>query len=62
MISRLIDLLPRGTGQNILRSLRSATRRSATYRFAVRFCIGLVSILVLTLVFDGHAIAASESG
>ncbi|MEH1931895.1 MAG: aliphatic sulfonate ABC transporter substrate-binding protein [Nostoc sp.] len=61
MISRLIDLLPRGTGQNILRSLRSATRRSATYRFAVRFCIGLVSILVLTLVFDGHAIAASES-
>ncbi|MHC5936276.1 aliphatic sulfonate ABC transporter substrate-binding protein [Nostoc sp.] len=62
MISRLIDLLPRGTGQNILRSVRSATRRSATYKFAVRFCIGLVSILVLTLVFDSHAIAASESG
>ena len=62
MISRLIDLLPRCTGQNILRSLRSVTRRSATYRFAVRFCIGLVSILVLPLVFDGHAIAASESG
>lgn len=61
MISRLIDLLPRGTGQNILRSLRSAIRRSATYKFAVRFCIGLVSILVLTLVFDGHVIAASES-
>ncbi|BAY43207.1 ABC transporter substrate-binding protein [Scytonema sp. HK-05] len=61
MISRLIDLLPRRTGQNILRSLRSATRISATYRFAVRFCIGLVSILVLTLVFDGHAVAASES-
>jgi sulfonate transport system substrate-binding protein len=62
MISRLIDLLPRCTGQNILRSLKSATRRSATYRFAVLFCIGLVSILVLTLVFDGHAVAASESG
>ncbi|MCF2146281.1 aliphatic sulfonate ABC transporter substrate-binding protein [Desmonostoc muscorum LEGE 12446] len=62
MISRLIDLLPRCTGQNILRSLRSATRTSATYRFAVRFCIGLVSILVLPLVFDDHAIAASESG
>ena len=62
MISRLIDLLSRCTGQNILRSLRSVTRRSATYRFAVRFCIGLVSILVLPLVFDGHAIAASESG
>ncbi|MBN3895834.1 MAG: aliphatic sulfonate ABC transporter substrate-binding protein [Nostoc sp. NOS(2021)] len=62
MISRLIDLVPRCTGQNILRSLRSATRRSATYRFAVLFCIGLVLILVLTLVFDGHAIAASESG
>lgn len=62
MISRLIDLLPKSTGQNILRSLRSATRRSATYRFAVLFCIGLVSILVLTLVFNGHAIAASESG
>ncbi|AFZ26000.1 ABC transporter, substrate-binding protein, aliphatic sulfonates family [Cylindrospermum stagnale PCC 7417] len=62
MISRLIDLLPRCTGQNILRSLRSATCRSATYRFAVRFCIGLVSVLVLPLVFDGHAIAASKSG
>ncbi|MCC5665543.1 sulfonate ABC transporter substrate-binding protein [Nostoc sp. CHAB 5784] len=62
MISRLIDLVPRCTGQNILRSLASATRRSATYRFAVRFCIGLVSILVLTLVFDGHAVATSESG
>lgn len=61
MISRLIDLLPKCTGQNILRSLRSATRRSATYRFAVRFCIGLISILVLPLVFDGHAVAASES-
>ncbi|MGI8499671.1 MAG: ABC transporter substrate-binding protein [Hassallia sp.] len=62
MISRLIDLLPRRTGQHILRSLKSATRRSATYRFAVLFCIGLVSVLVLTLVFDGHAVAASESG
>lgn len=62
MISRLIDLVRRCTGQNILRSLRSATRRSATYRFAVQFCLGLVSILVLPLVFDGHAVAASESG
>lgn len=62
MISRLIDLVPRCTGQNILRSLRSATRRSATYRFAVQFCLGLVSILVLPLVFDSHAVAASESG
>lgn len=62
MISRLIDLVPRCTGQNILRSLRSATRRSATYRFAVQFCLGLISILVLPLVFDGHAVAASESG
>ena len=62
MISRLIDLLPRRTGQNILRSFKSPTRRSATYRFAVRFYIGLVSILVLTLVFDGHAVAVSESG
>ncbi len=62
MISRLIDLLRRCTGQNILRSLRSATRRSATYRFAVRFCLGFISILVLTIVFDGHAIATSESG
>ncbi|MEH2146812.1 aliphatic sulfonate ABC transporter substrate-binding protein [Nostoc sp.] len=62
MISRLIDLLPKCTGQNILRSLRSATRRSATYRFAVQFSIGLVLILVLPLVFDGHAVAAAESG
>lgn len=62
MISRLIDLVPRCTSQNILRSLRSATRRSATYKFAVRFCLGLISILVLTLVFDGHGVAASESG
>ncbi|WP_322737905.1 sulfonate ABC transporter substrate-binding protein [Nostoc sp. DedQUE12b] len=62
MISRLIDFVRRCTGQNILRSLRSATRRSATYRFAVRFCLGLVSILVLTLIFDSYAVAASESG
>lgn len=61
MISRLIDFVRRCTGQNILRSFRSATRRSATYRFAVRFCFGLVSILVLTVVFDGHAVASSES-
>ena len=62
MISRLIDLMPRCTGQNILRSLRSATRRSPTYRFAVRFSIGLVLILLLPLVFDGHTVAAAESG
>ncbi|MBR8837366.1 MAG: aliphatic sulfonate ABC transporter substrate-binding protein [Stigonema ocellatum SAG 48.90 = DSM 106950] len=62
MISRLIDRLPRRTGQNVLRSLRSVTRRSAAYKFAVRFCISLVSILVLSLVFDGHAVAAAESG
>ncbi|WP_322660426.1 sulfonate ABC transporter substrate-binding protein [Nostoc sp. DedQUE09] len=62
MISRLIDFVRRCTGQNILRSLRSATRRSATYRFAVRFCLGLVSILVLTLIFDSYAVATSESG
>ncbi|MEH1948709.1 MAG: aliphatic sulfonate ABC transporter substrate-binding protein [Nostoc sp.] len=61
MISRLIDFVRRCTGQNILRSFRSATRSSATYRFAVRFFLGLVSILVLTLVFDGHAVATSES-
>jgi len=62
MISRLIDRLPRRTGQNILRTLRSATRRLATYQFAVLFCIGLVSVLVLSLVFDDHAVAAAESG
>lgn len=62
MISRLIDFVRRCTGQNILRSFRSATRRPATYRFAVRFCFGLVSILVLTLIFDGHAVATPESG
>jgi len=62
MISRLIDLLPRGAGQNILRSLSSATRRSAAYRFAGLFCIGLVSLLVLSLAFDSHAVAADASG
>ncbi|MBD2534412.1 sulfonate ABC transporter substrate-binding protein [Nostoc flagelliforme FACHB-838] len=62
MISRLIDLLPKCTGQNILRSFSSATCRSAIYSFVIRFSIGLVSILVLPLVFDGHAVAASESG
>ncbi|WDD36418.1 aliphatic sulfonate ABC transporter substrate-binding protein (plasmid) [Nostoc sp. UHCC 0926] len=62
MISRLIDFLPKCKGQNILRSLRSATCSSATYRFAIRFSIGLVLILVLPLVFNGHAVAASESG
>ncbi len=62
MISRLIDRLPRRTGQNVLRSLRSVTRRSAACKFAVRFCISLASILVLSLVFDGRAVAAAESG
>ena len=62
MISRLIGLLPRGAGQNILRSLSSATRRSAAYRFAGLFCIGLVSVLVLSLALDSHAVAASASG
>ncbi|MEH2088613.1 sulfonate ABC transporter substrate-binding protein [Nostoc sp.] len=61
MISRLIDFVRRCTGQNILRSFRSATRSSATYRFTVRFFLGLVSILVLALVFNGHAVASSES-
>lgn len=61
MISRLIDRLPRGTGQNILRSLSSITRNSAAYRFAGLFCIGLVSVLVLNLAFDSH-VAASASG
>jgi len=61
MISRLIDLLPRSTGQNILRSLRAADLRVAAYQFAVLFCVGLASSLVLTLAFDGHAVAASES-
>ena len=62
MISRLIGLLPRGAGQNILRSLSSATRKSAAYRFAVLFCIGLVSVLVLSLAVESHAVAASASG
>jgi sulfonate transport system substrate-binding protein len=62
MISRLIDLLPRGRGQNILRSPSPAARRSAAYRFGGLFCIGLVSVLVLSLAFDSHAVAASASG
>jgi sulfonate transport system substrate-binding protein len=62
MISSLINLLPRRTYQNILGLCRSATCRSATYRFTVQCCSGLVSCLVLTLIFDGHAVAASESG
>ncbi|MEG4576666.1 transporter substrate-binding domain-containing protein [Microcoleus sp. N3A4] len=62
MISRLIDRLPRGTGQNILPSLSFAIRRSLTSRFAGLFCIGIVSVLVLSLAFDSHAVAASASG
>lgn len=62
MISRLIDRLPRGRGQNILRSLRSVTRSSAVYRFAGLFCIGIVSVLVLSLAFESHVVAASASG
>lgn len=61
MISRLIDRLPRGTGQNILRSLSSITRNSAAYRFAGLFCIGLVSVLLLNLAFDSY-VAASAFG
>ncbi len=62
MISRLIGRLPRGGGQNILRSLSSTTRRPTAYRFAGLFCIGFVSLLVLSLTFDSHAVAASASG
>ncbi|MEH2135898.1 aliphatic sulfonate ABC transporter substrate-binding protein [Nostoc sp.] len=61
MISRFINLLPRSTGQNILQLLRVAIWRSAAYRFAVLFCIGLAASLVWTLAFDSHAVAASES-
>ncbi|MEG4624550.1 aliphatic sulfonate ABC transporter substrate-binding protein [Microcoleus sp. w1-18aA5] len=62
MISRLIDRVPRGTGHNILRSLSSATRISATYRFVGLFCIALVLVLVLSLAFDSHAVATPASG
>ena len=62
MISPLIDRLPRGTGRHILRSLRSVIARSLAYRFAVRFCLSLATILVLSLVSDSHVVAASASG
>ena len=62
MISPLIDRLPRGTGRHILRSLRSVIPRSLAYRFAVRFCLSLATILVLSLVSDSHVVAASASG
>jgi sulfonate transport system substrate-binding protein len=62
MISPLIDRLPRGTGRHILRSLRSVISRSLAYRFAVRFCLSLATILVLSLVSDSHVVAASASG
>lgn len=61
MISRLIDLMLRGAGQSILRLLKLASRKLVTYRFAIRFCIGLASSLVLSLAFDGCAVATSES-
>ncbi|MEG4805458.1 aliphatic sulfonate ABC transporter substrate-binding protein [Microcoleus sp. ARI1-B5] len=62
MISRLIDRLPRGTGRHILRSLRPTIRSSLASKFAVRFGLGLATILVLSLAFDRHSVAASESG
>lgn len=62
MISRLIDPLLGGAGQTILRLLKSASHSSVTYRFAIRFCIGLISSLVLSLAFDGYAVTASEPG
>ena len=62
MISCLIDRLPRGTVQNILRSLRLTIPRLATYRFAVLFGIGIVLVLILSLAFDSHAVAASTFG
>jgi len=61
MISRLIDRL-RGTGQNILRSLRLTIPRLAAYRFAVLFGIGIILVLILSLAFDSHAVAASTFG
>ncbi|WP_445172305.1 aliphatic sulfonate ABC transporter substrate-binding protein [Microcoleus sp.] len=62
MISPLIDRLSRGTGRHILRSLRSVIPSSLAYRFAVRFCLSLATILVLSLAFESHAVATSASG
>lgn len=62
MISRWMDHLPKRIGLSLLRSLRSARRRSATHRFVVLLGIGLVSVWVLSLVFHGYAVAASDSG
>jgi sulfonate transport system substrate-binding protein len=61
MISRLIYRL-RGTGQNILRSLRLTTPRLAAYRLAALFGIGMVLVLILSLAFDRQAVDASASG
>ncbi|OCQ92031.1 ABC transporter substrate-binding protein [Oscillatoriales cyanobacterium USR001] len=46
----------------MLRSLRSTTPRLTAYRLAVLFGIGIVSVLVLSLAFDSHAVAAAASG
>jgi sulfonate transport system substrate-binding protein len=61
MISRLIDHFFRHSHQNTSRSQGLIMSRSATFRFALLFCLGFASILILNVRFDVQAIAASTS-
>ncbi len=62
MISYWLDLLSKLMGQNILRSRRTILPRWVVSRFVVRFGIGVVSSLVLSLAFNSYLMATPESG
>lgn len=61
MISYWRDLLSKLMGQNILSSRRAILPRGVVSRFVVRFGIGVVSSLVLSLGFNHHLMATPES-
>jgi len=68
MIKHLIDRLFGRTDQKILRSrstalrsLKSIMRRSPTHKFAILFCMGFVSVGILSLAFNSSAETASQA-
>jgi hypothetical protein len=67
MINRFIDHLYKRTGENFLQPLKSIMRRSSitisrspTHKFAILFCIGFVSVGILSLAFSSSAETASQ--
>jgi sulfonate transport system substrate-binding protein len=68
MINRFIDRLSKRIGKRFLQLLksilgrsRSTALRSPTHKFAILFCIGFVSIGILSLAFNSSAETTSQA-